>query len=217
MVCEAIKGLVQYGINAGLLKEEDRIYATNQILDVLKLDEYEEPEGTAEWGGLEEILKELLDYAHEQGVLAEDSVVYRDLFDTKIMSMLVPRPSEVIRRFRGLYAQDAEKATDFYYKFSQDTDYIRRYRIKKDQKWIAPTKYGDLDITINLSKPEKDPKAIAAAKNAKQAGYPKCLLCVENEGYAGRVNHPARQNHRNHSGGNQRFQVGVPVFALRLL
>ena len=110
--------------------------------------------------------------------------------------MLVPRPSEVIRRFRELYAQDAEKATDYYYKLSQDTDYIRRYRIKKDQKWIASTKYGDLDITINLSKPEKDPKAIAAAKNAKQAGYPKCLLCVENEGYAGRVNHPARQNHR---------------------
>ncbi len=138
----------------------------------------------------------MLDYAFEKGILKENGVVYRDLFDTKIMSMLMPRPSEVICKFQELYAQDPQKATDFYYKLSCDSDYIRRYRIKKDMKWIAATEYGDLDITINLSKPEKDPKAIAAAKTAKQSGYPKCLLCKENEGYAGRVNHPARQNHR---------------------
>ncbi|MDE7231976.1 MAG: UDP-glucose--hexose-1-phosphate uridylyltransferase, partial [Lachnospiraceae bacterium] len=142
------------------------------------------------------VLGAMLDYDYEQGIMTENSIVYRDLFDTKIMSQLVPRPSEVIRTFQEKYEKDPKEATDYFYKLSQDTDYIRRYRIKKDQKWISPTKYGDLDITINLSKPEKDPKAIAAAKNAKQSGYPKCLLCRENEGYAGRVNHPARQNHR---------------------
>ena len=145
---------------------------------------------------LEAILSAMLDYAYEAGLMEENSVVYRDLFDTKIMSVLLPRPSEVIRKFRELYKEDPGKATDYYYKFSCDTDYIRRYRIKKDRKWIAKTEYGDLDITINLSKPEKDPKAIAAAKNAKQTSYPKCQLCMENEGYAGRLNHPARQNHR---------------------
>ena len=145
---------------------------------------------------LEDILSSMLDYAYEKGILKENGVVYRDLFDTKIMSTLMPRPSEVIKTFQEYYGQDAQKATDYYYKLSCDSDYIRRYRIKKDVKWVTSTEYGDLDITINLSKPEKDPKAIAAARNAKQAGYPKCLLCRENEGYAGRVNHPARQNHR---------------------
>ncbi len=146
---------------------------------------------------LEGILNRMCDYAYEKGLIAENGVVYRDLFDTKIMSMLMPRPSEVIRRFRQLYETESPRAaTDYYYRLSQDSDYIRRYRIARDMKWIAPTKYGDLDITINLSKPEKDPKAIAAARNARQSGYPKCLLCRENEGYAGRINHPARQNHR---------------------
>jgi len=146
---------------------------------------------------LEGILCRMCDYAYEHGLIAENGVVYRDLFDTKVMSMLMPRPSEVIRKFRELYETESPRAaTDYYYKLSRDSDYIRRYRIARDMKWIAPTKYGDLDITINLSKPEKDPKAIAAAKNAKQSGYPKCLLCRENEGYAGRINHPARQNHR---------------------
>ena len=199
-----INKLVVYGLKTGLVEKEDEVYTRNRLLELFGLDEpaedAQDDSGSTRVGmeveELEEVLGRMLDYAVEKGIMKEDGIVYRDLFDTKIMSMLVPRPSEVIRRFRGLYVQDAEKATDFYYKFSQDTDYIRRYRIKKDQKWIAPTKYGDLDITINLSKPEKDPKAIAAAKNAKQAGYPKCLLCVENEGYAGRVNHPARQNHR---------------------
>ncbi len=145
---------------------------------------------------LEDILSGMLDYAYEKGILKENGVVYRDLFDTKIMSLLMPRPGEVIKTFQELYEKDPVEATDYYYKFSRDSDYIRRYRIAKDMKWIAETEYGDLDITINLSKPEKDPKAIAAARTAKQSGYPKCLLCRENEGYAGRVNHPARQNHR---------------------
>ena len=146
---------------------------------------------------LEGILGRMCDYAFEKGLIGENGVVYRDLFDTKIMGMLMPRPSEVIRKFRELYETESPvAATDFYYKISCDSDYIRRYRIARDIKWIVPTKYGDLDITINLSKPEKDPKAIAAARNARQSGYPKCLLCRENEGYAGRINHPARQNHR---------------------
>ena len=145
---------------------------------------------------LEELLNRLLDYAYEKGILKENSIVYRDLFDTKIMGMLMPRPGEVIHKFQSLYEKDAKAATDYYYTLSQDSNYIRRYRIRRDMKWTAETEFGELDITINLSKPEKDPKAIAAAKLAKQSGYPKCLLCKENEGYAGRVNHPARQNHR---------------------
>lgn len=197
MVYEAIKGLVQYGVNAGLVEEEDRIYAVNQILDVLKMDEYEEPEGQVPCNDLEGILEELMDYAHETGVLPEDSIVYRDLFDTRLMNCLMPRPSEVVKKFWDIYhGESPEAATDFYYKLSQDSDYIRRYRICKDMKWVTDTKYGQLDITVNLSKPEKDPKAIAAAKLAKQSGYPKCLLCMENVGYAGRANHPARNNHR---------------------
>lgn len=145
---------------------------------------------------LEDILAGMLDYAWEKGLIPENSVTYRDLSDTKIMGLLVPRPSEVIGKFWNFYAKSPQEATDYYYKLSRDTDYIRRYRIARDEKWTTATEYGELDITINLSKPEKDPKAIAAAKNARQAGYPKCLLCRENEGYAGRINHPARQNHR---------------------
>ena len=197
MVCEAIKKLVTYGLNTGLIKERDEIYARNQILDVLGMDEYEEPGEITEEINLEAVLKELLDYASENGVLKENSVVFRDLLDTKLMNCLMPRPSEINERFWNLYQEESPKAaTDYYYKLSQDSDYIRRYRIKKDLKWVTQTKYGDLDITINLSKPEKDPKAIAAAKLMKQSGYPKCLLCMENEGYAGRANHPARNNHR---------------------
>ena len=196
MVYDAIKGLVEYGRNTGPLKEEDEIYARNQILEVLKLDEYEEPEGPVENSDLEKVLKELLDYACEAGVLESDSVVYRDLFDTKLMNCLMPRPSEVTAEFWKRYEESPQAATDYFYKLSQDADYIRRYRVCKDLKWKTATRYGDLDITVNLSKPEKDPKAIAAAKLAKQSGYPKCLLCMENVGYAGRVNHPARNNHR---------------------
>ncbi|MBR1751792.1 MAG: UDP-glucose--hexose-1-phosphate uridylyltransferase [Ruminococcus sp.] len=196
MIYESIKKLVTYGLETGLITEPDKVYATNRLLEALCLDEYEEPDEQYKDVDLESTLKELLDYACEKG-LCENSVVYRDLFDTKLMGLLTPRPSEVETKFYGLYNHSSpQAATEYYYKLSRDTDYIRRYRVKKDMHWFADTEYGKLDITINLSKPEKNPKAIAAAKNAKQSGYPKCLLCYENVGYAGRVNHPARQNHR---------------------
>ena len=194
-----IRRLVSYGVKTGLVPEEDVIFTTNRLLELFGLDELEDSdeEFSMEEPELEKVLGSMCDYAYEKGLMAENTVTYRDLFDTKIMSMLMPRPSEVIGKFRKLYEQESpEEATDYYYKLSRDSDYIRRYRVCKDMKWVVSTKYGDLDITINLSKPEKDPKAIAAARNAKQSGYPKCLLCRENEGYAGRVNHPARQNHR---------------------
>lgn len=194
MICESIAKLVQYGLDCGLIEQEDEIFTTNRILEILCLDEYDEP-AVCEWENLEDILKDILDYACEKGLI-EDTLTNRDLFDTKIMSALVPRPSEVISHFDALYAVSPEMATDYYYKFSKDTDYIRRYRVCKDLKWKTVSEYGEIDITVNLSKPEKDPKDIAAAKNAKQSSYPKCLLCVENEGYRGRLNHPARQNHR---------------------
>ncbi len=192
----SINKLVSYGLSCGLIEESDKIFATNRILEILHLDEYVTPESDLECEGLEETLKELLDFAVEKGLIGDD-ITSRDLFDTKLMSALVPRPSEVIDTFYELYDElSPEAATDYYYKLSRDTDYIRRYRIVKDMKWKTATDYGELDITVNLSKPEKDPKAIAAAKNAPQSSYPKCLLCIENEGYAGRMNHPARQNHR---------------------
>ena len=196
MIYDAISRLVNYGLETGLIAEEDAIYARNQILEVMGMDEYEEPAVDVETGELEDILRELLDYAHETGVLENDSVVYRDLFDTRLMNCLMPRPSEVVREFWKYYERSPQEATDFYYKLSQDSDYIRRYRIRRDMKWTTKTRYGTLDVTVNLSKPEKDPKAIAAAKLAKQSGYPKCQLCMENVGYAGRANHPARNNHR---------------------
>ena len=196
MIYDAISRLVNYGLETGLIAEEDAIYARNQILEVMGMDEYEEPAVDVETGELEDILRELLDYAHETGVLENDSVVYRDLFDTRLMNCLMPRPSEVVREFWKHYEKSPQEATDFYYKLSQDSDYIRRYRIRRDMKWTTKTRYGTLDVTVNLSKPEKDPKAIAAAKLAKQSGYPKCQLCMENVGYAGRANHPARNNHR---------------------
>lgn len=196
MIYDSIKKLVTYGLETDLISQSDKVYTTNRILEALDLEEYEEPETKYSDIDLESTLAEILDYACEKGI-CENSVAYRDLFDTKLMGLLTPRPSEVDNVFWGIYNnQSPEKATDYFYKFSQDTDYIRRYRIKKDMRWKSETEYGDLDITINLSKPEKDPKAIAAAKLAKQSGYPKCLLCYENVGYAGRVNSPARQNHR---------------------
>ena len=206
MIQNAISRLVQYGLATGLIEKGDGICTANRLLELLRMDTLEEETEAAIWGfdpadqsvvgELEQILGEICDYAYETGLMEENTVGYRDLFDTKVMGVLVDRPSNMVRKFRKLYEESPLKATDYYYKFSQDTDYIRRYRIVKDRKWIAPTEYGDLDITINLSKPEKDPKAIAAAKLAKQTSYPKCLLCRENEGYAGRLNHPARQNHR---------------------
>ena len=197
-----IKALVDYGIRTGLIDEGERIYSTNLILDVMDLDEYDITQSAVEIRSysasgdeLESILKGLVDDAVSRGV-TQDDTVSRDLFDTRLMNCITPRPSYVRKRFEELYASSPIQATDWYYKFSCDTDYIRRYRIKKDVKWATATPYGDLDITINLSKPEKDPKAIAAAKNAPQSAYPKCQLCAENEGYRGRMNHPARENHR---------------------
>ena len=192
---EGIARLVQYGIDRELITEDERIYSTNLLLDIFGEEEYEEPENLAGDKALEEILKDLLDIAVEKG-LTQDSVVYRDLFDTRIMNAITPRPAEVIRRFKEKYEISPEEATDFFYRFSQDTDYIRRYRLCKDERWTVESPYGTIDLSINLSKPEKDPRAIAAAKLAKQSGYPKCLLCMENVGYAGRVNHPARHTHR---------------------
>ena len=195
MIDQAITELVQYGLDTGLVAPEDKIFVTNQILEALGLESYEETPGSRGAEELEQILKEITDYAVEKELIA-DSIVYRDLFDTKIMGKLVPLPSMVSHKFYELYQEGPKKATDYFYKLSQDSDYIRRYRIKKDQKWITETPYGEMEITINLSKPEKDPKVIAAAKLVKSSSYPKCLLCPENEGYAGRVNHPARENHR---------------------
>lgn len=194
MIDKSIKKLVCYGMEKGLFPERDRIYVTNRILEILNLDEYGCEEEFTDVN-LEETLKELLDFAVEKGLI-EDSIVHRDLFDTKLMGAMMPRPSEVTDRFNELYKESPKAATDYFYRLSCDSDYIRRYRVEKDIKWVTATEYGDLDITINLSKPEKDPKAIAAAKNAPQAGYPKCMLCRECEGYAGRLNFPARQNHR---------------------
>ncbi len=194
MIEKSIKKLVCYGLNCGLFTKRDEIYVTNRILEILELDSFDCGENF-ESVNLEETLKELLDFAVEKGLI-EDTITHRDLFDTKLMSALMPRPSEVTDKFYELYKNSPKAATDYFYKLSCDSDYIRRYRIKKDIKWITSTEYGDLDITINLSKPEKDPKAIAAAKTAVQSGYPKCMLCRECEGYSGRINFPARQNHR---------------------
>ena len=195
MLSKSIKKLVEYGVETGLTPECERIYTTNLLLELFKEDEYEDVSIEGEELNLEEILKELLDEACARGII-EDSIVYRDLFDTKMMNCLVPRPAQVQETFAKKYEVSPKEATDYYYKLSQDSDYIRRYRVCKDRKWKVDSPYGEIDITINLSKPEKDPKAIAAAKNSKSSSYPKCQLCVENEGYAGRVNHPARENHR---------------------
>ena len=189
-----IDSLVSYAMNCGLAEPEDHQVLTNRLLDILRKDDYE-PSDEPQTEDLEEILAGLLDYAVAGG-LCEDNITARDIFDTRIMGAVTPMPREVIRTFREKYAQSPEAATDWYYRFSCDTDYIRRYRIKKDMRWKYDSEYGQMDITINLSKPEKDPKAIAAAKNAPQTAYPKCQLCRENEGYAGRMNHPARANHR---------------------
>ena len=191
---QAIKDLVGYAVRTGLIEESDRTWAVNALLEAMRLDSWEEPQETQE-RPLEDILRVLLDDAAARGLIRDD-VTSRDLFDTALMGRLTPRPSQVIQAFFQRYQASPKEATDWLYRFSQDTDYIRRYRIARDVKWQAATAYGELDITINLSKPEKDPRAIAAAKAAPQSGYPKCLLCKENEGYAGRLNHPARQNHR---------------------
>lgn len=199
----SVKKLIDYAEKYGLTEPSDRAWAKNRVLEVLKIDDYTEP--TAEEPSKEELLPEdeldsilsdICDYAYENGLIDGNGVDYRDLFDTKVMGSFMPRPSEVNARFAALHAEDPEKATDYFYSLSRRSNYIREGRVKKDLRWSVPSEYGDIDISINLSKPEKDPKAIAAAKLLPQAGYPKCLLCRENEGYAGRLNHPARQNIR---------------------
>jgi len=214
MLSKLIAALVQYGIDTGLTPECERIYTTNLLLDVFREDSYEEPDEIPEMA-LEEILGGLLDEAVGRG-LTQDSIVYRDLFDTRLMNCLLPRPSQVQQEFWKRYEESPEAATEYFYKFSQDSDYIRRYRVSRDQKWKVESEYGSIDISINLSKPEKDPKAIAAALHAASSSYPKCQLCLENEGYAGRVNHPARENHRiipiTVNGGRWGFQYSPYVY-----
>ena len=194
-VYAAIDALADYAISHGLAEETDRHCLVNALLEKLGLDDYETV-GDVPFEGLDDILDTLVDYAAEQGLLKSESITGRDLFDTALMGVVTPRPSEVIRTFRSLYGESPEKATDWFYQFSQDTNYIRATRVAKDIRWSVPSEFGDIDISINLSKPEKDPRDIAAAKTAKQSAYPKCQLCLENEGYAGRMDHPARQNHR---------------------
>ena len=220
MLNENIKKLVEYGIETGLTPECERIYTTNLLLEMFHEDSYEAVEVQKipvddDGEGLEQVLSELLAEAVKRGII-EDSIGYRDLFDTKLMNCLLPRPAQVQKKFWEHYGHSPEEATAYYYKFSRDSDYIRRYRVKKDMKWKVDSPYGEIDITINLSKPEKDPKAIAAAKNAKNNSYPKCQLCMENEGYAGRLDHPARENHRiipiTINGGEWGFQYSPYVY-----
>lgn len=194
MINTDIKQLIGYATRNGLIAECDKNYAINSLLSVLRLDSYEDTD-CEETDDIEALLKNINDYAAEKGII-DDNITERDLFDSKVMGTLTPRPSEVIEKFKELYSICPKEATDWYYNFSRHTDYIRTYRVKKDLKWSVPSVYGDIDITINLSKPEKDPKAIAAAKNAPQNSYPKCQLCPECEGYAGTLNYPGRSNHR---------------------
>ena len=195
MINKLINELMKYAVDSHLVEDDDKVYVTNRILELFELMEFEE-ENIDTVRPLNEILEDMLAYAYKNGIMKEDTITEKDLFDTKIMGLITPAPSVVRKRFLDLQKADSKLATDYYYQFSQRTNYIRTDRIAKDEKWVTETEYGPIDITINLSKPEKDPKAIAAAKNAKQSSYPKCLLCVENEGYAGRINHPARENHR---------------------
>ena len=211
MIDNYILALVDYAVKCGLIEKEDTHYAVNCILEVMQLDGVQEGAVAADCT-LAEVLEYLTDDAVARGV-CDDNGTARELFDTRLMGVLTPFPHEVRKHFKALYAEKPEKATDWFYKFSQDTNYIRRDRIVRDKKWKYACEYGELDITINLSKPEKDPRAIAAAKLAPQSGYPKCLLCIENEGYAGRMNHPARQNHRiipMHMGGCDFFMQYSP-------
>lgn len=196
MLQKEITKLVTYGLEKKLIEPEDKVFIINQYLNLFHLDEYEQQDVSEETIELEQVLKNLTDEAYNRYIIKSNDVVTRDLFDTKLMGIMVERPASIIKKFWKLYEKSPQTATDFFYQFSQDTDYIRTYRIKKDMKWKVSSPYGLIDITINLSKPEKDPKAIAAARNAKTSSYPQCQLCMENEGYAGRMNHPARQNHR---------------------
>ncbi len=190
-----ISALLNYAENHNLIEKTDRRFCANSLMDVLALDDFCD-DAAAEVPELCEILGTLCDYAYEKGLIESNSVVYRDLFDTKLMGVLTPRPSEFINKFNGLYKDSPESATDYFYNLSIDSNYIRSDRIKKDVKWVVDSEFGEIDITINLSKPEKDPKAIAAAKLIKSTDYPKCALCPENEGFAGNTAKAPRQNIR---------------------
>ena len=196
MINTYITELVNYGIRNGLINELDRIYSINRLVELMELDEYSVPEIMPAERPVNLILEDMMKWAFEHGVMKSDTSAGKDLFDTKIMGVITPPPSVVINTFNTLRDKSPKLATAWYYNFSKVTNYIRVDRIAKDVKWISPTEFGDIDITINLSKPEKDPRDIAAAGKAKSTSYPKCLLCPENEGYAGTLTHPARQNHR---------------------
>lgn len=195
MISELISELIQYGLDNGLIQEDDKVYTTNRLLETFGVVEYEETE-TDTKRELVDILEDMMTYAYENEIMSDNTITEKDLFDTKIMGLITPMPSAVRAKFNELYSVDPKLATDFYYKFSIATNYIRKDRMIKDEKWVTDTEYGPIDITINLAKPEKDPREIAKAGQAKKSGYPSCLLCVENEGYAGHFSHPARQNHR---------------------
>ena len=218
-ICSLIDELIEYGKNNRLIDTADTVYSRNKLLEFFKVDEYVNDEPIQESRALHLILEDMMTYASENNLLESDTITFKDLFDTAIMGLITPPPSVVRNKFYSIYqgeTQDttsvqvtadkknsaanqktaAEQATDFYYAFSKATNYIRTDRIAKDEKWVTSTEFGDIDITINLSKPEKDPRDIAAAGKAKKSGYPSCLLCMENEGYAGHFSHPARQNHR---------------------
>lgn len=217
MITKYISELVSYGKTNGLIEECDEIYVTNRLLELFDVMEYdvknensdakdlsesqkcensEEKHEAASLRPVHEILEDMMKYAFEKGIMKEDTITAKDLFDTKIMGCITPPPSIVRKEFKDKYAVSPKAATDFYYNFSQAANYIRKDRIARDEKWVTDTEYGEIDITINLSKPEKDPRDIAKAGKAKKSGYPACLLCKENEGYAGHFSHPARQNHR---------------------
>ncbi len=195
-VCNLIDSLVEYAVKKGLAEPSDRVFYRNLLMGELGVAAFESDGQPNPDMPLEELLGALCDYAIEHKIIPDRGITGRDLFDTKLMGLLTPRPSEVIKEFNRLYAISPKEATDYFYRISCDSDYIRTYRVKKDLKWVYTGKYGDIDITVNLSKPEKDPKAIAAAKKQKQTGYPKCAICRENEGYAGSMTQAARQSHR---------------------
>ena len=196
MIDQLISELVAYGLENGLIDDADKVYVTNGLLELFQRQDYQEPEKLGKPRKLQLILDDLLQFALSQGILEDDTVTIRDLLDTKIMGILTPAPSVVRKIFEEKYQVSPKAATEFYYHFSQATNYIRTDRIIKDEKWETDTEFGKMDITINLSKPEKDPRDIAKDGTAKKSGYPACLLCRENEGYAGHLSHPARQNHR---------------------
>lgn len=196
MITQYICELVSYGRKNGLIEYCDEVYVTNRLLELFGVDEYCEAEYATPPRPVHEILEDMMEYAFAHGIMKEDTITAKDLFDTRIMGCITPAPSVVRKQFQEKYEVSPQKATEFYYKFSVATNYIRKDRIAKDEKWVTDTEYGPIDITINLSKPEKDPRDIAKAGQAKKSGYPSCLLCKENEGYAGHFSHPARQNHR---------------------